>query len=54
MGLFMYSSNSRPYFNCAQRNLQPPPVEASSRLIAVRKDDTGLSGPPRPASGYLG
>jgi hypothetical protein len=26
----MYSSNSRPYFSCAQRNLHPPPVEASS------------------------
>src|SRR5262249_4591827 len=28
MGLFMYSSNSRTYFCCAQRNLQPPQVEA--------------------------
>jgi hypothetical protein len=26
----MYSSNSRTYFRCAQRNLQPPQVEASS------------------------
>src|SRR5713101_8062757 len=25
-GLFMYSSNSRTYFSCAQRNLQPPQV----------------------------
>src|SRR5260370_13694094 len=35
-GLFMYSSNSRIYFRCAQRNLQPPQVEASSGSIAVR------------------
>src|ERR1700694_3194926 len=37
-GLFMYSSNSRTYFSCAQRNLHPPQVEASSCSIAVRKD----------------
>src|SRR5271157_3007405 len=28
-GLFMSSSNSRSYFGCAQRNLQPPQGEAS-------------------------
>src|SRR5215471_17222711 len=28
--LFMYSSNSRTYFSCAQRNLHPPQVEASN------------------------
>src|SRR5258708_17773737 len=37
-GLFLYSSNSRTYFSCAQRNPQPPQVEASSGSIAVRKD----------------
>src|SRR5260370_38530721 len=37
-GLFMYTSNSRAYFSCAQRNLVPPGVEASSGSIAVRKD----------------
>src|ERR1700730_5166940 len=37
-GLFMYTSNSRSYFSCAQRNLNPPQVEASSGSIAVRKD----------------
>src|SRR6266852_3611387 len=37
-GLFMYGSNSRTYFSCAQRNLHPPQVEASSGSIAVRKD----------------
>src|SRR3989454_8379755 len=50
-GLSMYSSNSRTYFSCAQRNLQPPQVEASSGSIAGRKDgiiylphgDSGLS-----------
>src|SRR6266853_3889940 len=26
-GLFMYSSNSRTYFSCAQRNLHPPQVD---------------------------
>src|SRR5258708_33816101 len=36
-GLFIYTSNSR-YFSCAQRNLHPPQVEASSGSIAVRKD----------------
>jgi hypothetical protein len=41
MGLFMYSSNSRTYFSCAQRNLHPPQVEASSGSIAVRKDSSG-------------
>jgi hypothetical protein len=34
----MCSSNSRTCFSCAQRNLQPPQVEASSASIAVRKD----------------
>src|ERR1700681_1271316 len=29
-GLFMYTSNSHTYFSCAQRNLHPPQVEASS------------------------
>jgi hypothetical protein len=37
-GLFMYSSNSRIYFRCAQRNLQLPQVEASPGSIAARKD----------------
>src|SRR2546427_1319424 len=49
-GIFMYSSNSRTYFSCAQRNLQPPQVEASSGSIAVRKDGgnprAGAGGPP--------
>jgi hypothetical protein len=44
----MYTSNSRTKFSCAQRNLQPPQVEASSGSIAVRKDGgkprTGLIG----------
>src|SRR3989440_8886835 len=48
--LFMYSSNSRTYFSCAQRNLHPPQVEASSGSIAVRTDGgnprAGLIGPP--------
>ena len=30
-GLFMYSSQLSHLFSCAQRNLQPPHVEASSR-----------------------
>src|ERR1022692_3087076 len=29
-GFFMYGSNSRTYFSCAQRNLHPPQVEATS------------------------
>ncbi len=36
--LALASSNSRAYFSCAQRNPQPPQVEASSGSIAVRKD----------------
>src|ERR1022692_585723 len=32
-GLFMYSSNSRAYFSCAQRNLQPPQVECRRKMI---------------------
>jgi hypothetical protein len=36
-GLFMYSSNFRMYFSCAQRNLHPPQVEASSGSIALGK-----------------
>src|SRR5258707_5366466 len=36
-GLLMYSSNFRTYFSCAQRNLHPPQVEASSGSIAVRE-----------------
>jgi len=34
----MFTSNSRTYFSCAQRNLQPPQVDASSGSISVRKD----------------
>ena len=34
---FMCSSNSRTYFSCARRNLQPVQVEASSVSIAVGK-----------------
>ena len=30
---FMSSSNSRTYFSCAQHNLHPPQVEASSGSI---------------------
>src|SRR5437660_4624382 len=47
-GLFMYSSNSRTYFSCAQHKLYPPQVEASSGSLAVRKD----GGNPR--AGLLG
>jgi hypothetical protein len=40
--LFMYSSNSRTYFSCAQRNLLPPQAEASSG--GPLKPGFGLSG----------
>jgi hypothetical protein len=62
----MYSSNSRTYFRCAQRNLQPPQVEASSaspvahineRMIADALIEaglvTGMYGPPHDCKGKL-
>src|SRR5882757_4950523 len=45
-GFFMYSSNSRTYFSCAQPNLQPPQVEASSGSIAVQDGGNPLAGKP--------
>jgi hypothetical protein len=43
----MYSSNSRTYFSCAQRNLQPAQVDASSGSIAVQSPiETSLSAKP--------
>src|SRR6185437_14894054 len=36
-GFFVYRSNSRKQAGCAQRNLQPRPVDACSGSIAVRK-----------------
>src|SRR5437899_9483213 len=32
-GLFMYSSNSRTYFTCTQRNLHPPQAEARATRL---------------------
>src|SRR5438105_6633564 len=32
-GLFMYTSNSRTYFSCAQRNLHPPQVEVRRKAF---------------------
>src|SRR5258708_35522658 len=34
-GLFMYNSNSRTYFSCAQRNVRPPQVKAATRRLKV-------------------
>jgi hypothetical protein len=38
-----YSSNSRTYFSCAQRHLQPPQVEASSGSIAKNRRERNRS-----------